>query len=95
MQRQFKLVLFANVVFVLLFVFFNWAEYEMLNSSDEMMLQTHFPFYLEGLTFHSPMVTGFEVFILPNYLLLIFLLAITVNLYFLYKLQRASSTAKN
>ncbi len=90
MHRQFKLILLVNVAFVLLFVFFNWAEYEMFNVSEELRIQTHFPAYISAQTVPSPLVTGFKIVILPNYLLLIFILATTVNLYFLYKLQRAN-----
>ncbi len=83
MSRQFKLVVFFNGVFVLLFIFFDWLGYEMLSlGSSGVRIQTHFPFYISGQTIPaSSLVSGFQGIILPNYLLLIFLIATITNLF--------------
>ena len=88
MLKQVKLMILANAAFAFLFIFFNWAGYEMLNASRTWNIQTYFPFYIYGQSVSFPMVTGFTAFILPNYLLAIFLLSTTVNLYFIFKLAK-------
>ena len=95
MQKQFKLIILANTVFVLLFFFFNWLEYEVLNVGSELILQAHFPLFISGSTIPAPMVTGFIIIILPNYLLAIFLLSTIANLYFVFRLQRSNKTKQN
>jgi hypothetical protein len=88
MSRQFKLAVLANAVFVLMYVFFNWFEYDLLKSGDPLRVQTNFPAYIQGtINYADPAITGFESFILPNYLLLIFIVATVTNLYFIFKLR--------
>jgi hypothetical protein len=87
-------MILANAVFVLLFLFFDWAEYVMLNIGlfpvgSFFKMETHFPVYIYG-EYSPPSVLGTEAFFLPNYLLLIFVLATITNLYFLFKLQKSN-----
>ncbi len=89
MFRYFKLIILVNVMFVALFVFFNWVGYKMFDDSTAWVMQTHFPFYIYGQSVSGYMVSGFTAFILPNYLLVIFLISTSINLYFFFKLQRS------
>jgi len=80
-------MILANTALVLLFVFFNWVGYEMLSVNGPWDIESYSLFYIYGQSHHSPMVTGFEAFILPNYQLAIFLISTIVNLYFIFKLS--------
>ncbi len=75
MFRYFKLIILVNVMFVALFVFFNWVGYKMFDDSTAWVMQTHFPFYIYGQS-----VSGYMV---------IFLISTLVNLYFFFRLQRS------
>jgi uncharacterized membrane protein (DUF106 family) len=92
MQKQFKLMILTNAVFVSLFLFFDWVEYEILNigllpNGSIFMMKTYFPAYIY---IEKGMPSGYELFYLPNFLLVIFVLATITNLYFLYKLQNGN-----
>ena len=88
MSGQLKIIILVNAVLVVLFVFFNWVGYEILNIGRALSIQAYFPIYLHGQTVRSPLEMGWIEIILPNYLLVIFLISTTVNLYFIFKLQR-------
>jgi len=51
------------------------------------MMKTYFPAYIY---IEKGMPSGYELFYLPNFLLVIFVLATIINLYFLYKLQNGN-----
>jgi len=78
MQRQLKLMLLANAVFVVMYLFFDWLEYLGLN---HQYVQTYFPWGIQS----QPLESGPAVIvnIMPNVTLLIFLIAIFANTYFL------------
>jgi hypothetical protein len=92
MHRDFKQILVVNGVLVFLYVFFNWVEYSLLNSPklihpDQITkISTHFPLYFE-INSHNPALNGIELIVVTNYTLIIFLIAVFVNLYLAFRLQ--------
>jgi len=87
MSRPLKLVIVWNAVFVFLYVFLNWAEYSLINMSNGFILVgSHFPLYIY---LYGAKDISFANVIFFNYLLVIFILSIAVNMYFLVKLQRS------
>ena len=85
LSKQLKLMVLTNVVFVVLYMFLNWNEYSTLNNQ---IVTTNFPWNMQfTVKSNSP---GIMVEILPNLTLLIFIVAILINLYFLIRLQGAS-----
>ena len=99
--KQLKLMILANAVFVFLYGFFNWAEYSALTAFSIVDIESNYPFSIFIHEITSPPIAGFppvtgsqaiQFFNLP---LLIFALATTLNLYFLYKLQKSKETKQN
>jgi hypothetical protein len=93
MSKDFKLMVLANAVFVALYVFFNWVEYSSLNLSSYSYpsIRTRFPLYFAITSYHPP--TGAVVYsLVPNFNLMIFLVAISLNTYFIIRLQRGKRT---
>jgi hypothetical protein len=95
MYRDFKLMLCVNGVFVFLYAFFNWVEYSLLNSSKYQITNiiTHFPLYFE-INSYTPGVNGVELIVVTNYTLIIFVIAILLNLYLAFKLQRSKASSE-
>ena len=90
-NRQFKLIILANVVLLSLYIFFNWAEYSIISINsflDDVTIQTVFPFYFLVTRFS----VGFSAIFFLNYPLIIFATATIVNLHFIFKLQRRLET---
>ena len=88
--------LVANAILALLFVYFNYFIWAELNSGPNMLRLLNFgPFYIQDShmgvlingTQYSP-VNG--IVLMQNYPFLLFFVAIAVNLYFLFKLQRSN-----
>ncbi len=91
MQRQFKLMILVNGLLVFLYVFSNWAEYSIMaigSFHDDVTIQPYFPFYFTVTRFN----VGFSAILFLNYPLTIFLTAMLVNLYFIFRLQRSKET---
>ena len=87
MNKQFKLVILANVVLLSLYIFVNWAEYSTINVNSHLnniTIQTNFPFYILVTKFSI----GISSILFLNYPLIIFITATIVNMYFIIKLQR-------
>ena len=82
-NRDFWLMLVSNVVFVFLYFAVNWAEYLSWNGQ---LLQTNFPWGVQ----YSPKANGPGILLIIqfNWTLLVFLLAMLMNIYFLFRLQR-------
>ena len=79
-------VIIANALLVLIYLFFNWIEYAFLStfSPNAATLQSHFPLYVAI----SAAVNGEPSLALVfNFPLLIFLVAIIVNVRFIYRMQ--------
>jgi hypothetical protein len=94
MSRQLKVIILVNIVVAVLFCYFNYGNWTLLN--DERV----------GLPIHSewgpiwihvqpkPIGTSdsFTSVIFPNYPLMLFWLSTIMNLYFIIKLQKTKET---
>ena len=95
MPKQFKLMLFVNVLLILLFVLANYAMWNLVNSNTHLGHTTMNPLnVIESMW--GDVVDG-EIYriegmgIMPNFPFLIFFVAIAVNLYFIHRLQRTET----
>jgi len=83
-----KKVIIANALLILFYLIFDWAEYSLLSTygPNSAVIDSHFPFYIQA----SATVNGEPYLALSfNFPLLIFLIAILVNLNFIIKLQKS------
>jgi heme O synthase-like polyprenyltransferase len=79
----------VNAVFVALYLSWNWAEYSAINGlGSPIYVTTHFPLYIQ----YEGAGNAVRIFIDSNFTLLLFLLAIAINMYFLFRLQRSKET---
>jgi hypothetical protein len=94
MANQLKLLVFVNALFVFLFVIYNWVEYSMLTSAASGLgsIRVFFPAYIQYSGGGSQANPGMFVDFYPNFTLLVFLAATTVNLYFIIKFQRSAQS---
>ena len=83
MPKQLKLMVLVNAVFVVLYVFLNWFQYLALNHQSVV---TNFPWYIQ----YSPSTNGpgITVVMMLNFTLLVFLVAVLINVYFLIMVHR-------
>lgn len=90
MTREFIIMVLANVVFVFLYVAYNWVEYSILSPLYHVAIRVYFPWYIQftGTPDGNLIVSFFDI----NFGLMLFLLAIFVNLFFAYRLQRSKET---
>jgi cobalamin synthase len=92
MKSEFGLMVFCNGVFVALYLLWNWAEYSRLQSlGNPVAVSTHFPWYIQFSTSGNAITVLFDT----NFGLIFFLLAIFVNLYLAYRLQRSKNPSQN
>jgi hypothetical protein len=88
-------------VFVFLYGLLNWAEYSALTAFSIVNIESNYPFSIFINEYTSPPIagippnTGFRAILFFNYPLIIFALATTLNLYFIYKLQKSKETKQN
>ena len=92
MPPSFRLIAAINAVIVIFYVLYNWAEFNEINYlgsqyQTNYMLNVHaqFPWQIDYSN------TVVQYFPDQNFPLLLFLIAISVNLYFIYTLQRKAS----
>ena len=85
-------MLFSNALFLALYLLWNWAEYSGLNGLYQVAISSHFPWYVQFS--YTPDDVSAAFFDL-NFGLAILLLAVLVNLYLAYKLQRSKETKQN
>ena len=92
----FRSIVIVNVVLVLLFVVANYGIWTMVNSNNHLDYTTMNPInVIESMW--GDVVDG-KIYridgmgILPNFPFWIFFIAIAVNLYFIYRLQRSKET---
>jgi hypothetical protein len=86
MSKQLRLMILLNALFVVLYGFVNWAEYNIINinsSLNQTTIQTHFPFYFLVTKFS----VGFSSILFLNYPLIIFVVATIANVYFVFRFQ--------
>ena len=95
MPKQFKLMLIVNVLLILLFVLANYAMWNMVNSNTHLGHTTMNPLNIiesmwgdvvEGKIYR---IDGMGI--MRNFPFWIFFVAIAVNLYFIYRLQRTET----
>ena len=90
MKSEFKLMVFFDAVFVALYLLWNWSEYSILSPLYQVAVSAHFPWYIQfsGTPDGNSLVAFFDF----NFGLLTLLLAILVNLFLAYRLQRNKET---
>ena len=88
MSRQFKAIVILNILILILFVYFNWANWTLLNDERTALpISSKWgPIWIQVQP--SPHLWESAVVLFPNYPLMLFLLSTTINLCFLIKLQR-------
>jgi len=92
MLKENKLLILVNSILVALYLSFNWLEYNFLSEvylNNLPIIKTYFPLYFTLQT--SSALRGIGAIYLhciPNFSLLIFLVAIVANSYFFSKLAR-------
>jgi|WetSurMetagenome_2_1015567.scaffolds.fasta_scaffold79603_2 hypothetical protein len=95
--KRLVLAIVANAFLVLLFVYSNFIIWSELNSEPALLRSLHFgPFWIQDI--HAGIVTSGNLFspvngviLLENFPFWLFFVAIAVNLFFLYKLQKESA----
>lgn len=91
-SQDFYLMILFNALFVLVYFYFNWVEYSELNASQLrspwqlMSINSNFPWGYR-ISSSLPGSVGIYTLIWVNFPLLIFLVAIMVNVYFLFRLK--------
>lgn len=95
MKLEFQLMVFLNALFVALYLLWNWSEYSILNGFGDsaVVVKAYYPWYIQfsGGRINAPGVILFTDTD-TNYGLAFFFLAILVNLYLAYRLQRKKET---
>jgi hypothetical protein len=92
MHKQFKIMVLVNALFVVLYLLWNWAEYSAIYVlGSPVYVTTYYPLYIQYVGAGNAV----HIFIDSNFTLLLFLLAISMNIYFLFKLQRNIETKQN
>jgi len=96
MQKQFKLMILANVFLSLLYVYTNYLIWASFSESTAWFHSIHFdPFIIDYYKdyFVNGQMMGYNgKFNLVNYPFWLFFIAIAVNIYFMYRLQRSKET---
>lgn len=89
MSRQLKVIVFLNILFAVLFCYFNWANWTLLNDERiELPISSEWgPFWIHVQP--KPIGLGYTSVFFPNYPLMLFWISTIVNLYFIIKLQKA------
>jgi hypothetical protein len=100
MHRQFKLMIFVNVILILFFVL---AEYGIGNELNSYPNDLHYiswsPFVIQdvhaGALINGNWVPVGSTTFTINFPFWLFFVAIAVNLYFMFRLQRGKETKQN
>ena len=88
---EIKKIILVNAFLDFLYLFFNWGEYLGLNSPQLKQpwqiysVSSYFPWYFR---IYSDTNLGTSMSTFYNFTLVIFLLTVLVNLYFIFRLQR-------
>ncbi len=92
MPEQYKLMVLVNALFVALYLLWNWAEYSVINAlGSPVYAKTYYPLYIQYVGAGN----AIQVFNDSNFALMLFLLAISVNMYFIFKLHGRKETKQN
>ena len=89
MPKQFKLIIFVNILLSLLFVAFNFI-YSSLATGDHHALWS--PLWL---TFYNYRVVGDIGALYPNFAFYFFWISTIINMYFILRVQRSKETKRN
>ena len=89
MPRQFKIIVLVNLALIILFCYFNWANWILLNGENLNIISEWSPFWI---TVYPTEVFGREIVMFPNYPFMLFWLSTITNLYFLRKIQKSKET---
>ena len=96
MSKQFKLMIMVNALLIFLFLIANYALWNMVNSNTHLGHTVMNPLnVIESMW--GDVVDG-EIYridgmgIMPNFPFWLFFVAIAVNMYFIFRLQRTKET---
>ena len=101
MLRQLKVILVANIVIVVLFCYFNYGNWALLNDervglpikSEWGPIWIHVSPRVSMIPREPNQMPDFTSVLFPNYPLMLFVLSTILNLYFIMKLQKSKQTA--
>jgi hypothetical protein len=95
MSRQLKIILLVNIVIAILFCYFNYGNWTLLNDErGELPISSEWgSIWIHVQAKPTGASTGFTSVLFPNYPFMLFLLSTIVNLYFIIKLQKSKETA--
>ena len=87
MSTKFKLIIIVNILIVSLFLYFNWANWTLLNDERTALpISSKWgPIWIQVQP--RPHLWESAIVSFPNYPLMLFLLSTTLNLYFLIELK--------
>jgi hypothetical protein len=93
MNRQMKIIFLANFIFICVYFFFNWLEYTTLSTLRHSVgISANFPWYVYYYMRLGEDVSGLGVTVDYNFPLLIFLLALIVNMYLVHRFYGSKQT---
>jgi hypothetical protein len=90
LPKQLKLIVLVNALIIALYLYWNWTEYSILKPLYHVAITTNFPWYIQFSG--TPDGNAIIVFIDINFGLMMLLLAIFTNMYFIITLQRNNQT---
>ena len=95
MLRQLKVIILVNVVIAVLFCYWNWANWTLLNHKIDG--EPYLPIHSEWgpVWIHvgpSPWEPQYCEVFFPNYPLMLFWLSTIINLFFIIKLQKSKES---
>jgi len=92
MSRQLKVIILVNVVIAVLFCYFNYGNWTLLNDEEAgLPISSEWgPVWIRVQP--KPFGYGDTTVMFPNYPLMLFWLSTIINLYFIIKLQKSKET---
>ena len=96
MKIEFTLMVYLNALLVALYLLWNWAEYSVLNGLNVYFINAYYPWYIQ-LSYTVEQAPGLlqRDVTEPNFGLALVFIALFVNLYLAYRLQRSKETKLN
>jgi len=101
MSRQLKIILLVNIVIAVLFCWFNYGNWTLLNdenvglpiSSEWSPIWIHVSPRVSMIPREPNQPPDYTSVLFPNYPLMLFWLSTIINLYLIIKLQKSKETA--
>ncbi len=86
LKKEFKLMVLSNAFFIALYLLWNWAEYSGLNGMYQVAVNSHFPVSIQ----FGGTKAGYDILVFNdfNFGLILLILAVILNLYLAFKLQK-------